>query len=252
MRAVSVNSALLVTSHRGNLFVCVCNPHGVVLYQSISWTENAYFSSSHSLEVPPNFITSRQLAGHLGAQGVEWCLRTRARECLHACTHAHLWVSSMLNKTQRISLRAGKKKKGMSDSMTETCGRVESSTVWPSLLLSKHSAESPQHSGKKNTNTHAYTWSIKWKVLVFPSLGWLSNQASGSRAVLQVCILTDKTGIFSYDALTFWFTVSVIFPLRFFFLKQQDSTQRNSWREAEPALGLFHYWAKASSVLSCI
>lgn len=129
VRAVSVNSALLVTSHWGNLFVCVCNPHGVVLYQSISWTENAYFSSSHSLEVPPNFITSRQLAGHLGAQGVEWCLRTRARECLHACTHAHLWVSSMLNKTQRISLRAGKKKKGMSDSMTETCGRVESSTV---------------------------------------------------------------------------------------------------------------------------
>lgn len=110
--------------------------------------------------------------------------------------------------------------------MAETWGRVKSSTVWPSLLLSKHSAESPQHSGKKNTNTHACTWSIEWKVLVFPSLEWLSNQALGLRAVLQVCILTDKTEIFSYDALTSWFT-SVVDLSSFFQLFPKSLSLNN-------------------------
>ncbi len=78
--------------------------------------------------------------------------------------------------------------------------------------------ETSQHSGKKTQtrrHTHTHAWTNKWKVLVFPSVGELSNQATGLGAMIQVCILTDKPQLFSQHALTSWFTKSVIDPLRF-------------------------------------
>lgn len=49
--------------------LCVGRDNGVSVHLL---DEIACFSSSNCLKGPPNFITSRPLARHQGAQGVEW------------------------------------------------------------------------------------------------------------------------------------------------------------------------------------
>lgn len=139
-----VNRALFVTSHWGDLdvYVCMCSTLGPWWCGAVSvhlLDEKACFSSSNCLKGPPNFITSRQLAGHQGAQGVEWCVQ-------------HV----------KAQQRWMQKDKDICHLMTEPRVLQRADTIWPFLLLSKHSVETPQHSGKKIQNTHPYARGVDW------------------------------------------------------------------------------------------
>lgn len=119
------------TEKHCNLFVCVCDIHcglGVVLYQSISWREQLIFFCL-SPKGPPNFTSSRSP----GSSG-RWEI------------------------TQQSLMRAAKRQRHLQfhDWNTRVSWVLHNLTFF--LLLSKHSVETPQHSGKK-IQTHTCTWS---------------------------------------------------------------------------------------------
>lgn len=132
------------------MFVCVWSPLrpswcGAVSVHLVY--EKDYFSSSHCLKGPPNFITSRQLTGHLGAQGVEWCL------CVCMLVYMHICGCWACKNTTRFN-ESSKKTKTSAIPWLKHKGKLSPVLIWPFFLLSKHSVETPQHSGNK-IQTHA-------------------------------------------------------------------------------------------------
>lgn len=157
VRAVLVNRALLVTSHWGDLFVCVRFPLrpwwcGAVSVHLLD--EKTDFSSSQCPKGPPNFITSRQFAGHLGAQGVEWlCVCIWGSVCVCMLVYMHTCGCPACKNT--ALMRATKKQRHLrSHDWNTRVSWVLHNLTFSSLKQTLSGNSSTQW--KENTNTHMH------------------------------------------------------------------------------------------------
>lgn len=142
-----VNGALPVTSQWGKLFVCVCDLHGgldgVVLYQSVSRMKKLiFFLFSRGLQtlLPGSYLTTEEL---LALSGVCW-----------AC-----------NNTTEFD-ESNKKTKASAIPWLKHESELSSEHNLTFILLSKHSVETPQHSGNKiqtHTSRGKYSCFTFWE-----------------------------------------------------------------------------------------
>lgn len=174
------------------------------------WCKTLYFfSSSQHLEGPPSRIPSRHLADHLGVECGACAVHEGPRMFAFLRASCSYFAGVERVKTPRSLTRATKKQRHLQfHKRNARVSRALRNLTF--ILLSKHSVETSQQSGKKNANTQSRTRNIKWKVLVFYIRQGLSNQDSGLGAALPVCIPDDKPSPEYFDPFC-WQWMWVIF-----------------------------------------